>query len=296
MLARKRVRTDYAGMLYILPALLVVAVLVVYPTIDIVRLSFVRTSGPMSNLTARFVGFGNYVDVVTGRFFATVLRNTVVWTIGSVALQYLLGLLAALILNQPFRGRTVVRTVMMLPWAVPGIVAALTWRWMYDADFGLVNAVLRQSGLAGLQTTWLSQQSTALPAIIVANVWMIYPFAALMLLAGLQSIPPELGDAASIDGAGTWQRFWHVTHPLLRPISIVVVLLMTIWALNGFVLIYAMTGGGPGFQTEILGLTIYRLGFKEFRFDMAAACAVILLIFMVAFAAAYIRFVEREDR
>lgn len=283
-------------MLYVLPALLVVGVLVVYPTLEIVHLSFVRTSGPISNLGARFVGFGNYLDVLQSRFFGTVLWNTTVWTAGSVFFQYLLGLSAALVLNEPFRGRAVVRAVIMLPWAVPGIVAALTWRWIYHADFGLLNGILQQAGMAGAHTPWLSREGTAMPAMIVANVWMIYPFAALMLLAGLQAIPPEMMDAASIDGASAWQRFRHVTHPLLRPVSIVIVLLMTIWALNGFVLIYAMTGGGPGFQTEILGLTVYRLGFKEFRFDVAAACAVILLLFMVAFAAAYIRFVEREER
>jgi len=283
-------------MLYVLPALLVVAVLVVYPTLDIVRLSFVRTSGPVSSLATRFVGLGNYVDIITSRFFPTVVRNTLVWTIGSVIFQYLLGLVAALILNQPFHGRTLVRALVMLPWTVPGVVVALTWRWMYHGDFGLVNAMFRQVGLQSLQASWLGQPSTALAAIIVANVWMIYPFAALMLLAGLQAIPPELTDAASIDGAGGWQRFWSVTYPLLKPVSVVIVLLMAIWALNGFVLIFAMTGGGPGYETEILGLTIYRLGFKEFRFDTAAACAVILLTVMVLFAAMYIRVVEREDR
>lgn len=294
-LTKEAARHDYGGILYVLPALIIVAALVIYPTVEIIRLSFVRTSGPVVNLTTQFVGLRNYAEVLTSRYFPTVLHNTVVWTVSSVSLQYLLGLISAVILNQPFRGRTLVRAIVMLPWAVPAIVVALTWRWMYNADFGLVNSLLDQVGMPALKATWLGQESTALGATVIANIWMIYPFAMLMLLAGLQAVPQELLDAAYIDGASPWQTFRHVTFPLLHSVSTVVVILMAIWSLNGFAVIYGMTSGGPGFATETLALTIYRLGFKEFRFDVAAAGAVILLAFMVIFAALYIRVLEKED-
>jgi multiple sugar transport system permease protein len=289
-------KRDYSGIIYVLPALTIVAILVAYPTLETVRLSLSRTSGPVLDLTTKFAGLRNFVNVITSRYFVQVITNTLVWTIASVTLQYLLGLVAAVILNQPFRGRTVVRSIVMLPWAVPGIVVALTWRWMYHPDFGLINASLNELGLRSLQQVWLGQSSTALGAVVVATVWAIYPFATLMLLAGLQTVPQELLDAASIDGANAWNSFWSITFPTLRPVSTVIILLMTIWALNGFVVIYAMTSGGPGYSTEVLGLTIYRLGFREFHFDQAAAASVMLLGFTMLISVLYLQVLEREDR
>jgi multiple sugar transport system permease protein len=200
-----------------------------------------------------------------------------------------LGLLAALLLNERFAGRSLVRSAILIPWIIPGIVAAVTWKWLYHPNFGMVNHLLTGLGLTPTYTNWLADLRWALPAVLLVNIWKSFPFAMMMLLAGLQSAPADLYEAARVDGATAPQRLIYLTLPLLRPVLLVVALLLTIWNLSTFTYIYVLTGGGPVRQTEVLGVYIYAMAFQNFKFGQAAAAAVILFIIATLLSVAYLR-------
>ena len=233
-----------------------------------------------------FSGFRHFIAVITQREFPRVLTNTLVWVLGSVFFQFTLALLVAVFLNNNFRGRVIVQTIALLPWTVPSIVAGNTWKWILQTDFGLLNAFLKQVGMPWLASPWLTNPHLALGSVLVATIWQGYPFLMIMLLAGIKAIPLEQYEAAEVDGASTFQQFYSITLPNLKNIIVIVILLQVVWAWNAFDLIFVMTGGGPGGATEILGLFIYRLGMKEFKFSDASAVSVMLLLLVLATMAA----------
>lgn len=282
-----RWRRERTGFLFVLPTLLVMAAVIGYPVAYTLRLSVSQVQLGQDALP--FIGLKNYSDVLADRVFRTTVQNTLIWTALSVGLVVLLGLLAALLVNERFPGRTAVRSLLLVPWIIPGIVAAVTWKWLYHPDFGVVNDLLSRTGLIDRPTNWLANPTWGLYAVILVNVWKSFPFAMLMLLAGLQSAPEELYDAARADGANAWQRLRYVTLPHLQPVLVVVALLLTIWNMNTFTYVYVLTGGGPIRLTEVLGVYIYNMAFTSFKFGIASAAAVLVFAISGALTLVYVR-------
>lgn len=273
----------HTGLLFALPALLVLAMLVAYPIAYTGVLSVTDQQG-------NFTGTQNFADVLSSRVTPRAFKNTLWWVGGSIVFQVVLGTATAILLNQQFRGRGVVRSIAVIPWVVPGIVAATTWAWMFHTEFGIINYMLMGPGVVDAPVGWLTNRHTVMPAMIAINVWKLFPFVAIMVLAGLQSIPKDLYEAARVDGATFWDEVRYITLPQVRPVLIAVTLLLVIWALNHITTIYAITKGGPANLTLITPIQIFRLGFESFQFNQAAALSVVFFAVAMVIVALYIRF------
>ncbi|MBO4275179.1 carbohydrate ABC transporter permease [Microbispora triticiradicis] len=284
------------------PVVIVTLVLVGYPLARGVYLSL--TDATEANMgrtigmnvipsTYEFVGLKNYATILTSPEFLGRLAWTIVWTVVCVALHVGIGLGLALLLNRPLRLRSLYRMLLVLPWAVPAFVSAFIWRYLLNGEFGVVNAMLRAAGFAGI--AWLDDPFWAKVSVIACNVWLGVPFMMLALLGGLQAIPRELYEAAEVDGASPWQRFRHITLPGLRPVSSTVVLLGTIWTFNQFPVIFLLTRGGPGGSTEILVTYAYRQAFEGIRnYSGSAAWGLVILALLVVLATVYKRALRRQ--
>lgn len=235
-----------------------------------------------------FIGLGNFTRILSDRTFWIAVRNTVVWTVVSLALQFILGMTLALLLNAgPFPGKPLYQALVFLPWAVPGFLIGMTWKWMFNAELGVISDLLMRLHLIRQPVGILSNPSTALLGVIAANVWFGVPFFAITLLAGLQSIPYELYEAGTIDGASSTGLFYHVTLPLLKPTIIVSTLLRFIWIANFADLIYIMTEGGPAGASQTLATYIFATGYKSLNIGYSAALSVVLFLGLLVFAAVY---------
>jgi arabinogalactan oligomer/maltooligosaccharide transport system permease protein len=283
----------WVAWLFMLPTLLVMAVIVFIPLVQSVAYSFTdltnRNQGTIFKPPSwQFIGLENYTDILLGgdpNFYPTLIW-TIVWTIVNVFFHFTLGLILALVLNQRFRFRTGYRLLLMLPWAVPAYITAISWRFLFNGEYGLINGVL---GIFGIdRVAWLSDFPWYYVAPIVVNVWLGIPFMMVALLGGLQSIPAELYEAAQVDGASRTQRFWNITLPQLSSVSSTVILLGIIWTFNIFVVIYLVTGGGPGGKTDILVTYTYQ-AFTRGDYSMAAAYAVVVFVLLLSFSAVYRR-------
>ncbi|MGK5532171.1 carbohydrate ABC transporter permease [Streptomyces sp. URMC 129] len=244
--------------------------------------------------TYEFVGLDNYADILQDEVFWDRLGWTVLWTVGCVSVTFLLGLGLANMLNRAFRGRTVYRMALILPWAIPAFVSVFAWRMLYNERNGLLNSLLEGGGIEGV--TWLSDPTWAKVSVIAVNVWLGVPFMLIAMLGALQSIPAEQYEAAEMDGAGPWQRFWNITLPGVRSVSMTVVLLSTIWTFNMFPVIFLLTRGGPAGSTDILVTEAFRLAFVSSPRDFAnsAAWGVLVLLLLVLFAVAYRKALRRQ--
>jgi ABC-type sugar transport system permease subunit len=268
--------------------LLVLGGMLLYPLGYVAVESFFDVA-PLRHVGWGGAGLGNYRRLFHDSQVAASIFRTVTWTVVSVLLQFLIGLAVALALRGSFRGRPVVRMLLLVPWATPAVVGALAWKWVYHGQYGLLNALLGTAGLGGLERAWLGDPSTALGAVIAANVWRGFPFIAVMLGAALANVPAELHEAASIDGASRWQELRYVTLPQLRPAILLATLLSGIWTFNNFSTIYILTGGGPAGRTDILVTFVYRNGFQYFEFGYAAALSVMLFVIVLVPSVAYVR-------
>lgn len=272
------------------PALAVIAGIGVFPLAFTFWDSLHRHDLRMPWLGKPFVGAGNYLEILgDGRFWGA-LGHTAFFTGTSVALELALGLALALALHRAFRGRGAVRAAALVPWAMPTVVAALLWRFLFDARAGAVNAALLGLGLVEEPVVWLSGAATAWVPVILADVWKTTPFVALLLLAGLQNIDAALYESAAVDGAGAWKQLRHVTLPLLKPAILVALIFRTLDAFRVFDLIYALTGGGPGTATEPIALYTYNALFANLRFGYGAALSVIVFAVTFSLALLYVRF------
>lgn len=275
------------GLLFAMPALVVLLALVAYPVAYTGVLSVTDQAG-------NFTGTENFADVLDSRVTPKAFVNTLWWVGGSIVFQVMLGTATAILLNQEFAGRGAVRAIAVIPWVVPGIVAATTWAWMFHTEFGIINYMLLAPGLVEEPVGWLTNRHTVMPAMIAINIWKLFPFVAIMVLAGLQSIPKDLYEAARVDGATFWDETRYVTLPQVRPVLIAVTLLLVIWALNHITTIYAITRGGPANLTLITPIQIFRLGFESFQFNQAAALSVMFFTAAMVIVALYIRFLARD--
>jgi multiple sugar transport system permease protein len=268
--------------LFVLPTVSVLVVVALYPLVSTAWLSL-RDELPIFNIS-RFVGVAHYLALWDDARFWRSLTNTCYFTAVSVSLEILLGLGVALLLQQVFPARGLVRALVLAPWFVPTVVAARLWEWMYNPQFGIINFLLVQSGFVNQGVNWLGRPFLALHAAMLADVWKTMPFAALLILAGLQTIPVELYRAARVDGAGPMQAFRHITLPLLLPVLGVTFLFRMLDALRVFDVVYVLTGGGPANTTATLSIYAYQLSFQTLQFGPGAAVAIIvfLLVFGVS--------------
>lgn len=243
-----------------------------------------------------FVGLANYLEAVTDPRFWSALAHTAGFTLLSVGLELGLGLILALTMHQTRRGRGLFRAGVLLPWAMPTVVSAMMWRFMFEGNNGVVNAVLVGTGILQHSPEWLLDPAGAWVPIVLADIWKHAPFVALLLLAGLQSIDPELYQAASIDGASRWGQFRYITLPLLRPAILVALIFRCLDAFRVFDLIYALTGGGPGSATESLGLYTFNALLQNLRFGYGSALSVLAFAITFVLALAYIRMLSGDER
>ena len=244
--------------------------------------------------TNGFIGLENYWNLLNDARFLNSLKVTTIFSLTSVILELILGIAIALVLNQRFKGRGFVRALIILPWAIPSIVNAAMWQWIYNADYGALNALLTQLGLVDEYQIWLSSPILAMALIILSNVWKETPFTVLLVLAALQGIPGDLYEAAKVDGASAWQRFSHITLRMLIPIIMIIGFLQTLWGFQTFELVQIITGGGPASSTELLSLRIYAQTFRSLRFGYGASIAYLTGLIILVPATFYIRSAYRS--
>jgi multiple sugar transport system permease protein len=274
----------------ILPTLLCIVLVNLYPLAYALIISFQENL--ISSRETPWVGLANYRTLVTDPETWDSIRISVVFTVASVAGSFLIGLLLALLLNRPLRGRAIIRSLFIIPWAIPAFVAALIWAWMFNDQFGILTALLRQAGVES-PPIWLSRE-LALWSLILVMIWKSFPFQLVVLLAGLQAIPTELYEAAAVDGAGPWRRFLAITLPLLRPVAMVSVLLAAINAFHYFSIPWILTRGGPSKATNVIPIEAYNRAFLVGNFGEGSAAAVLMFGFILLASAVYLWFYVRE--
>lgn len=290
--ANGRHREMLAGYLLILPVVLVIIVLVFYPMVSAIMTSF--TSKRIGVAESQFVGLKNYLDVLKNPTFLRSFGNSVFWTVASLTMQFLLGLFCALLLNRSFKGRFLLRGLFIVPWVTPPVVAAIMYRWLLNGLFGYANQVLITLGIISEPLGWFSDPKLVMPTLIFINVWRGVPFMMITLLAGLQTIPVELIEAAKIDGAGALRRFFSITLPFLRHVISIALLIYTLWNFNNFDMIYLMTRGGPGTLSFTLPIMIYSAAFEEFQYGRAAAISTLMFLFLIVASMFFLRFMGKE--
>lgn len=288
---RASVQDRRLAWLFVFPTVFLVAVLMYYPMLRTFQTSLYETS--MLKPVPEFVGFGQYLDLFFDNDFWDVVRNSIIWTLAVVIFQNVIGIAVAVLLNQNIPARGLTRAIVLLPWVLPGVVNAILWRFMYDPQLGLINALLIGSNITQDKTAWLAQSQTALLSVIIAAIWKGFPFSTVIYLSALQNVDHEQVEAAQIDGASAWQRFRHVTVPTIVGIIRLNFLLTTIWTFNYFDLIWVTTKGGPGDSTHIFPTIIYEIGFGKFNFGTASVYGVIAVLVLSVFTVLYLREMRR---
>ena len=280
---------------FIAPAALVIVLVVVVPLaraawMSLFDIALIRPGDEP------FVGLGNYIDQLTSPAFWAAVWRSLFFTVASTTLELLFGLALALLMDQPLRGRWLLRTLIILPWALPTIVNALMWRWIDNAEYGALNALLTQLGLLGDYKVWLSNSDLAMWMVIVADVWKMTPLVAILLLAGLQSVDRELVEVAKVDGATSFQSFRLIVLPLITPVILIVLVLRTMEAFKVFDIIWIMTGGGPANATQTIAIYAYQTAFQGYDFGAGAALGYLIALIIMALAAIYLRILGRTGR
>lgn len=288
-------RTAFYQWMFVVPALVYVALFFLYPVIQNVIMGFqAYDASSFYTGEAPFVGWDNYAALFQDRVFWSSLRNTLLFTVGSIAGQFILGLALANFFRRRFPLSTTLRSLLLLPWLLPAIVATALWRSLMDQDQGAINIVLKSLGIIDQGIPFLSSPAVALVSVIIVNVWIGIPFNVAILYGGLQQIPDELYEAAAVDGAGRWRTFWAITWPLLRPTVGVVVLLGVIYTLRSLDVILGLTRGGPANSTQTLPTLSYFTSFQTFDFGMGAAISNVLIVVAFIFALLYLRATRRS--
>jgi len=278
-LSRSNRRKYLLFLLLIAPAFLFRITTAAYPIFQTIVLSFTNLS--VLQGTNEYVGVQNYVNMASDYGIRGALSFTIIFVVASTALELIVGMLIALLLNSNFRGRTFARTINLIPWAIPTIVAGYAFRWILDDQFGLIPYWIHE--ITGERLVIFISAFSARLAVILVQVWKAAPFMAIVFLAGLQGVPQEVYEAARVDGASGWQRFWQITIPLMMPLTITMGLFQLVWSLASFDLVYGLTFGGPGVATSVLALQIFREGILFFKYGSASAMSVVLLIFVAIF-------------
>ncbi|MCS6847784.1 MAG: sugar ABC transporter permease [Anaerolineae bacterium] len=287
-------REKLPGWALILPTLLIVAGVTLGPLLYAGWLSL-HEVGLDIRANMHFVGLANYVDIVQSPTFRNATGRTLYFAVVSLALQIPLGLAIALLLNQSFHGRSIVRALILLPWAIPTIVNGALWQWIYNASYGALNGLLYQLGIIHAPVVWLGSASLAMNMVILADTWKVLPYYAVLFLAGLQTIPRDLYDAASVDGASVIGKLRHVILPSLKPFLLVILIVRTMETFRVFDIIYMLTSGGPGGATTVIGYYTYQLTFLSLQFGYGSALSFTIGAVTLLIAIMYIRILRTEE-
>lgn len=291
---RFRLPRDAAlGYLLLAPAALLLILLVGYPFLTAVVMSLQKKL--IGQAVAPFIGLDNYILLLSDSTFWLVVRNVLVFAGVSVCSKLIIGTVVALALNESMPARGLVRSIMILPWALPTLVAVLIWMWMYSDVAGVFNHVLMGTGIVERPVLFLSDPVLAMVSVIVVNIWRGFPFFTITLLAGLQTVATDLYDASKVDGAGIWARFRHVTLPGLAPVMAVVTLLSTIFTLNDFAIIWLLTKGGPGNSTDVLSTLTYKVAIRGLELGKGVAISVLMLPLLIVLIVLLTRFLNKRE-
>lgn len=292
----KAIIRKWEGCFYLFPAVLFMLTLIGYPLIYNIILSFQNVS--LTNIASKdisFIGIDNYQRLAQDKVFWASLKNTLLYTAGSVVFQFTIGFLLALFFSMKFRLAPFLRGLMMVSWLIPLTVTALLFKFMMASNEGVFNQLLLSWGMIDNPIPWLSDPKIAIWSVIIANIWVGIPFNMLLISAGLSSLPEDVYESASLDGANAFQKFIHLTLPLLRPVITVVMMLGFIYTFKVFDLVFVMTGGGPVHATEVLSTVSYRYSFDEFQFSMGAASANVLFFILLLVSLVYLRLIKKDE-
>ena len=281
-------RDNRTAWIMLAPALLFLAVMIAYPLGKVIHDAFSQVNLIKPNVSG-FAGLDNFKTILNDEHFWNDAKNTVIWTVCSVAGEYIVGMLAAVLLNQKFKGLAIFRTCVFIPWLVPIIVAGMTWDWMLNTDFGIVNYLLTHLHIVQAPINFLGDARFAMATVIFVNIWRSFPYYTISFLAAMQSIPGDLSEAAAIDGAGMFTRFFRITLPQLKSGSLVIVFIHVIWTAINFDFIWVMTEGGPNYATETLPIMIYRYSMKKFNVGAASALSTMMFTVMTILFVFYYR-------
>lgn len=291
---RYRLPDALLGILLISPSVLLFLLLIAYPIVQAFFLSLRDVS--TLTLSGGYVGLKNYQDVLGQREFWISFGNTIVWSVASLVCQVVLGILVALLLATRFAGRSIARGAVLLPYLLSTVVAVLIWQWMLNDLYGIVDSVLMRWEVTNAPIPWLTRMPNAMISLVLIGTWKFFPFVVITVLARLQTIPAQLYEAARIDGAGSFARFWDITLPQIRSVLLLVLLLRGIWDFKEFDLIYLLTGGGPQIGTQTLPLLIFKEAFGQLHLGRGAAVAIVMFLVMIVMFAVYLWQYQREAR
>ncbi len=284
------IKNEYRKFLF--PSLIVIGLVAFFPLSYGIILSFYRKM-PVFGVS-EFVGMENIKFLFSDIRFLQSLINTAFFTFISVSLEIILGFFIALLMNLPLFASRILKVLILIPWAIPTVVSAKMWEWIYNGDFGILNFILLQTGIVDAPVNWLGDRSWAMMSIIFADVWKTTPFAALLLYAGLQTIPGELYESAKMEGAGAFRQIRYITLPLMMPIILITAIFRTMDALRVFDLIYVMTGGGPANLTETLSIYAYKLLFQTLQFGYGSMVSIATFLIIFIFSMIYIIMLNRR--
>ncbi|MFE4336959.1 carbohydrate ABC transporter permease [Streptomyces sp. NPDC056831] len=273
------------------PGLALFAAIIFYPLLSALFTGFFEQDLRLPG--REFVGLDNFTYWLDGDFL-TILEQTLIFTVGATLVPFALGFALALALNTGLKGNGFLRGLFLFPWVIPGVVVSFLWMWIFNANYGVLNGVLMETGIIDESVAWLGQPGTAMLAVIVTKTWASFPWMMVMLLAGLQTVPRELHEAASMDGAGSIRRFFAVTWPQVRGVASIVLLLEFIWNFQHFDTIYVLTGGGPAGTTETFATAVYQTAFKGFDIGRATALGGLWMLLLLLLVAVYLRITERK--
>ncbi len=282
---QKKLRT---ALIMLAPAIVFLALLIAFPLGKVIHDAFTHVHLINKSMTG-FAGIENFKTVISDEHFGQAVKNTIYWTVFSVLGEYIVGMITAVLLNQKFKGRAIFRTCIFIPWLVPIIVAGMTWDWLLNPEFGIINYALTSLNIIDSPINFLGDSKYAMATVIFVNIWRSFPYYTISFLSALQSIPGDLAEAASIDGAGVFRRFFSVTLPQLRSVSLVIVFIHVIWTAVNFDFIWVMTEGGPNYATETLPIMIYRYSMKKFDVGAASALSTMMFTIMVVLFVFYYR-------
>jgi len=294
---KRKVKFDYARWIFVLPALLVVGILLVYPIFS--SLYYSMTTKHLIKASYDFIGLENYKAVLSDSNFYKAFLTSILWTVGSLLGQLFIGFTAALAINRVKIGKGIYRTLMIIPWAFPSIVIALSWKWILNGVSGFLPNILVQLGISSELPQFLSDSSLVFLTLIFINVWFGAPMIMVNVLSALQTIPQDQYEAAQIDGASKFQQFWHITVPHIKVVVGLLVVLRTIWVFNNFDIIYLLTGGGPANAPTTVPVYAYNMGWGTKLLGRSSAVTVLLLAFLLLVCLVYFTIIgkwEKEDK
>ncbi|MFT3983359.1 MAG: sugar ABC transporter permease [Lachnospiraceae bacterium] len=286
------VRDRRLGLLLMIPIVIVIFIIMGFPFLRALYWSF---TDKIIGSDAHFVGLKNYIKLFSDKIYWKSLKNTVVYTVGCITAKLLIGLLWAVVLNQSFKGKSFFRTALLIPWALPGMVAAMTWRWMYDSTYGIINSLLLRLGVIDLPIAWLSNTKIVLFSAMTVNIWRGIPFFMFSILGELQTLDKQVYEAATVDGAGIFKQFRYITMPSISNVLKVTTLLSTIWTFNDFENVWLVTGGGPLYASSVISTYTYDMAFIQNSFGRALSVASSVIPVLLVMLIIFTKFTKNEE-